>query len=720
MNLKDSFKKINPKLALIMLLALFLYGWNIWNASSANNYYTAAIVSMTKSWHNFWYASFDPAGFITVDKPPVALWFMAISAKIFGVHGWSIVLPSVIFGVLSVYLIYAMVKPYFGKTVAEISALVMALTPIAAANARTNNMDTTLVFFLLLAGLLLQKAVKKQKLSLLLISFALVGISFNIKMLQAFMILPAMYLFYLIASKVSFKKRLAHMWLATVVLAIFTLIWPLSVDLTSASKRPYVGSSSHNSVLELAFSYNGAQRLLGQSTGIGGRFSGMGNKKSTTKKPSSNSNAPAMPNQGKSTTKAKAPTGQMGGQGGPGQVGGKGGNTGTQNNPFNIGTIGPFRLFGRALGGQIGWLLAFGIAGLIASFYALMDRKKKFWQLNVRQKQLVFWAAWLIPVAGFFSVASFFHPYYTVMLAPPIAVLAGIGFSQLFKEKNRKLRYFLAGALAITGLLQAWYVAEYSMLFAGLLAGLSLVAVACYLYFSQKNNKKQALFAKVSIFILLLAPGFWALTPALASESAAVPSAGPSLLTSGNNSGGLGSENVDQKMLKYLNKHAKNTKYLFATMDSNTAAPYIIKTGKAVMTIGGYNGTDNAISLKEFKKLVKQGKVKYFYLSGKTTNSAIVKWVKKHGTVVYGKSSSSISKVKTLSFKKPSAKSGMTPGQGGPGGQMGGTQGQGGPGQMGGAPSKKAKSNQKTKASSKAGAQGGPGGQSQGVLYKLN
>lgn len=180
-------RRVDIYLILILLLALFLYGWNTWNAGTANTYYTAAIKSMTMSWHNFWYAAFDPAGFITVDKPPVALWFMAISAKIFGLHGWSIVLPSVLFGVGSVYLIYKMIAPKFGVIPGRLAALVMVLTPIAVADSRTNNMDATLIFFLLLAGWFLQKSVDKAKLRYLFISFALIGIAFNVKMLQAYM-----------------------------------------------------------------------------------------------------------------------------------------------------------------------------------------------------------------------------------------------------------------------------------------------------------------------------------------------------------------------------------------------------------------------------------------------------------------------------------------------------------------------------------------------------
>src|SRR5699024_6030829 len=235
---------------------------------------------MTKSFKNFWYASFDPAGFITVDKPPVALWFMTISAKIFGVHGWSVVLPSILFGIGSVYLIYNLVSKRFGKISARIAALIMTLTPIVVADSRTNNMDATLVFFLLLSVWFVQKAVLKQQQRFLWIGFALIGFSFNIKMLQAFMILPALYLYYWLSANVNWKKKLAHLSIATVFLAIFTLIWPLSVDMTNSSNRPYEGGSETNSALELAFGYNGTERLLGQTTGTGGAFPGMGSSSS--------------------------------------------------------------------------------------------------------------------------------------------------------------------------------------------------------------------------------------------------------------------------------------------------------------------------------------------------------------------------------------------------------------------------------------------------------
>lgn len=296
----------------ILILAAFLYAWNIWEAGNANDYYTAAITSMIQSWHNFWYGAFDPAGFITVDKPPVALWFMAISAKIFGVHGWSVVLPSILFGIGSVALIYNMIKPRFNIWAARLTALALTLTPIVVADSRTNNMDATLQFFLLLASWCLMKAISNRKPWLVVVSFALIGVSFNIKMLQAFMILPALLLFFWLASNQKLWRRLGTLAIAMVAMAVTTLAWPIQVDSTATSQRPYVGSSETNSELELAFGYNGTERLLGQTTGTGAAFPGMGTKSKT----GSTGTAGTPPTGAKGTapggTTARKPTGTPG------------------------------------------------------------------------------------------------------------------------------------------------------------------------------------------------------------------------------------------------------------------------------------------------------------------------------------------------------------------------------------------------------------------------
>ncbi|WP_125761298.1 glycosyltransferase family 39 protein [Companilactobacillus hulinensis] len=761
----------------ILILAAFLYTWNIWEAGEANSFYTAAIVSMTKSFKNFWYASFDPAGFITVDKPPVALWFMAISAKIFGVHGWSVVLPSILFGIGSVYLMYNLIHKRFGKIPARLAALIMTLTPIAVADSRTNNMDATLIFFLLLSIFFVQKAVFKNQQRYLWIGFSLMGIAFNVKMLQAFMILPALYFYYWIATNIGWKKKLAHLGIATVFLAVFTLIWPLSVDMTNSSSRPYEGGSETNSALELAFGYNGTQRLLGQTTGTGGAFPGMGSssKKSSksmtppngtsSKKSSSSSsnNPPAKPSgSAGSSSSSKKPSGtppngkgmQKGGQGGPGGSN-KGGTAGAGGGAFSIGTVGPFRLFGLDLGPQISWLLIMSILGLISSyFYFRGSKMKKWWSLTPQRKELWLWAGWLVPVYGFFSVASFFHPYYTIMLAPAIAALGGVGIYTMIKQWKQKSLWSMLLPVAIlsTAALQAWYVAQYYSILAWVLLGLGvLISIPLFvLPWISLSLKSKHMIPISAVILIMLAPSFWSLTPTLAGESAQIPTAGPSLLTSGGggmgtNAGGLGGS-TDSTLLKYLEKHQGNAEYLFATDDSSTAAPYIISTGKAVMSIGGFNGTDKAITLKQFKKLVKEGKVKYYYSGGKTggSNTAIVNWIKKHAKKVKLSSNTSATSSITTSTKVSSASTnemGGTPPSGSgsgtaPSGAQGGTppsgsgSGSAPNGAQGGTPPSGTSSKKMKKPSKKpsgtgtapegmTGGMGGPGG-STGTLYDLS
>ncbi|MBW1606368.1 glycosyltransferase family 39 protein [Lactobacillus sp. Sy-1] len=664
-----------------LVVAAVLYSWKIWEAGSANDFYTAAITSMTQSLKNFWYASFDPAGYITVDKPPVALWFMAISAKIFGVHQWSVVLPSVLFGLGSVYLMYRLVKPKFGRVAGNLAAFAMVITPIAVADSRTNNMDATLIYFLLLAIYMLQKAVDKHKLWYLVTSFAIIGVAFNVKMLQAFMILPGMLLFYWLASHYNWKKKLAHLSVATVALVVFTLIWPVSVDMTSASKRPYEGGSEHNSVLELAFGYNGTERLLGQTTGTGGAFPGMGSSSKTGSKSTTGMQQGGQPGgttTGKRSTTNGQPTGTPPGgtQRNGNRRGGAGGGMGGAGGAFNIGTAGPLRLFQDQLGPQISWLLPFSLVGMISAFAYFLDRKRKWYQLTANQKQVVMWAGWLVPVYGFFSVASFFHPYYTIMLAPPIAAFFGIGLVTMFKQlkaagwKDWK-RYLLPFAVVATALLQAWYVSSYYVWATWLLI---IAGIGFGLILLLKPGKPLKSLTIGGLVTIMLAPAFWSMTPAIAGESAAIPTAGPDLLSSngqGGAGGGIGNGSVNNKLLKYLEKNQGSAKYLFATDDSGTAAPYIIKTGKAVMAMGGFNGTDPAITLSQFKKLVKNGEIKYYYSGGKTgsANSAIVNWIKKNAKKVkaseYGGSTTTTSTTTGENAKSAGKSTGQMPSQGG-------------------------------------------------------
>ncbi|BCG57139.1 putative mannosyltransferase YkcB [Paenibacillus sp. URB8-2] len=541
----------------ILLLAAFLYGYGIWNDKYVNLYYTSAVGGMLQSWHNFFYASLDSAGSVTVDKPPVVFWIQTLFAWIFGIKGWSVILPQALAGVGSVLLVYLLVKPTFGKTAARLGALAMALTPVAAAVSRTNNIDAMLVFTLLLATWFLFKGTRRGRIGSLIAAFALIGVAFNEKMLQAYMVVPAFYLFYWLAYKVNWKKKTGVLAACTAVMLVISVSWAVIVDSIPASERPFIGSSTTNSVMKLAFGYNGVSRLTGdRGNGGGGGFpQGMNGEVPSwngampgmdggtgggqdgvdgTSGASVNPNGNAAGTQGAASGTQDGASaddgrqdggmrGQFPGNGSDdggrrefGQMGGSRGGMGG-GGMFNTGTAGPLRLFQSELSGQASWLLPFILFGCIGIFSSL--RRRHF---TDKHKEALFWLAWLLPVAGFFSIAGFFHQYYLIMMAPPIAALAGAGFVKLwslYREQTGWLSWLLPAAILATAGFQ-WYIlhpyqatigAGWSI---GVLAGGIVLAVLLVMLKVKGGGKPiTRLAATAGLLVLLISPLYWSLTP---------------------------------------------------------------------------------------------------------------------------------------------------------------------------------------------------------------
>ncbi len=481
-NEKDKVTKENIALSLILILSLILNLANLNIEGYANQYYAAGVKSMTLSLKNFFFISFDPTSFVSIDKPPLGFWIQAIFAKIFGFSGWSIILPQAIAGVVSVGLIYVIVKRSFGTAAGLISAICLAVTPVFVSVSRNNTCDNLLVLTLLLACLVLSKAAEKGKLKYLLISLAIIGIGFNIKMLQAYMIIPAIYITYLLSNAVSFKKRIVHLMAGTIILILVSLSWAFIVDLIPEGNRPYVGSSTNNSVMELIIGHNGLERLgIGsKSTQGGGAPGGMDGKNqqktdgtsSTTKNKDSEQTSkengqtggetPSIDNdqmQGQSPSmdngeiQGAPPNTQDGGKGNanPPNGDGKGpggmppGDNGMQK-PNGGGMGGTFggqevasiaRLFSNnSLSDQIIWLFPLAVFGFIAA--AIKEKLNKTSD-NKRKLSLVLWSMWLLPEFIYFSFTKgLFHPYYLTMLAPPISALVGIGVVSMWELYNEE------------------------------------------------------------------------------------------------------------------------------------------------------------------------------------------------------------------------------------------------------------------------------------------
>jgi 4-amino-4-deoxy-L-arabinose transferase-like glycosyltransferase len=246
----------------ILALALALRGWSLGDRGFITPYYMAGVRSMMTSWHNFFFNAFDPSGFVSLDKPPFAFWLQTASAKLFGFGPFSVLLPQALEGAASILVLYCLVRRAFGAAAGLLAALFLVLTPIAVAADRSNNTDSALVLMLLLAAWALSWAVETGRGRYLLLSAALVGLGFNVKMLVAFGVVPVFALLYISGAPIPVRRRIGHLAAAGVVLAAVSLSWAAVYDLTPPRSRPFVDSSHDNSMLELVVGHNGIQRFV--------------------------------------------------------------------------------------------------------------------------------------------------------------------------------------------------------------------------------------------------------------------------------------------------------------------------------------------------------------------------------------------------------------------------------------------------------------------------
>ena len=335
---------------------------------------------MVMNLKNFFFASFDPAGFVTIDKPPVGFWIQTISAKIFGFSGWSIILPQALAGVISVAVIYHIVKRSFGNTSGLIAALCLAITPISVAAGRNNTIDNLLVLPMLLACWAALIAAERGKIKYLILSLVMVGIGFNIKMVEAYMVAPAIYITYLLTSSMSFKKKMRDLIVGTLVLLVVSLSWAIIVGLGPASQRPYIGSSTNNTVMQLIIGHNGLERI-----GIGGRNGQMNDNFRKRNRLDQENNFGGSGNSNLSVSFKRA---NRYGSGNNFRSGSNFENRANEAYSRNS-QSGIFRLFGSGnMSDQISWILMLAIIGFIA---AAVKEKLKAPFNNRRKLSLILW-----------------------------------------------------------------------------------------------------------------------------------------------------------------------------------------------------------------------------------------------------------------------------------------------------------------------------------------
>jgi 4-amino-4-deoxy-L-arabinose transferase-like glycosyltransferase len=662
---------VRPSLLILLVSTGVAYVWALGDSGWANSFYSAAVQAGAKSWKAFFFGSSDPSNFITVDKPPASLWVMELSARVFGLNSWSILVPQALEGVGAVLVLYLTVRRWFSPAAALIAGAVMASTPVAVLMFRYNNPDALLTLLFVVAAYATVRAIETASTWWLVGATVAIGTAFITKELEAFLVLPAIGIVYLITAPTKLTRRLLQLVIAAAALVASSGWWVAAVMLTPAADRPYIGGSQDNSLFNVIFGYNGFGRLSGNEAGS---------------------------------------------VGGAGPVGSRWGPTGL------------IRLFQSDMGGQISWLLPAALILLVACLWFVGRAPRT----DRTRAALLLFGGWMVLMGLVFSYAQgIIHPYYNVALAPPIAALVGIGTVMVWNRRERLVsRMIFAAVLAVTSIWSYVLLGRSpdwlpwlgtTVLVVGLATSVLVILSAVL------GRKTWLVVGAAGLPVVLAGPFAYALNTANTPHSGAIPSAGPSLASGaggfgfgrggfphfgpagagtgpgafgagpaggpglgalarlkltpnqlkgvmqhlarlrggfgappghgfgggGGPGGGFGARGAGPgggfldistpgpALVKLLEAGARQYTWVAATVNSNSAAGYQLATGSAVMAIGGFNGSDPAPKLSQFERYVQEKKIHYFIAGGGvgfgtggagTAANQITDWVETHFT----------------------------------------------------------------------------------------
>jgi 4-amino-4-deoxy-L-arabinose transferase-like glycosyltransferase len=646
---------VRPTLLGLLAATALLYLWDLSASGWANSFYAAAVQAGAKSWEAFFYGSSDAANSITVDKPPASLWVMGLSARLFGLSSWSLLVPEALMGVGSVGLLYVTVRRWYGAAAGLLAGAALALTPVAVLMFRFDNPDAMLVLLLIAAVYAMQRAIESGSTRWVAAVGALIGFGFLTKMLQALLIVPGLAVVFLIAGPGGLLHRIRQVFVGLAALLAATGWWVAIVEIVPAADRPYIGGSQHNSILELVLGYNGLGRLSGNETGSVGA-----------------------------------------GSGGPGGGG-------------MWGPTGWLRMFNADNGSQVAWLIP---AALLLGALALW-RPRRAARTDRTRAGLLLWGSWLLVTMGTFSfMKGIYHPYYTVALAPAVAAVVAIGAVLAWRNRRqRSTAVALAAAVALT----VWWSERLLARSPGfqswlhptlwVLGGLAVLAL---LGNNWLPRRAVLVAATVAVGVGLAGPAAYAVQTAGQPHSGSLPTAGPAGQGSrggprgfgpggsgrggfgggggnpaggftrrgtagttgrqsfggfpsggfpsggfagggfgggrGGGGGGMGGlldgSQPGTALTALLKAGAAGHTWVAATVGSNSASGYQLATGDPVMPIGGFNGSDPSPTLAQFKADVTAGKIHYFIggggfgnqMGGSQAANQIASWVEANFT----------------------------------------------------------------------------------------
>ena len=633
--------------ALLMLAATFVFFWNLTASGYANEFYSAAAQAGSKNWEAFLWGSLDAGNAITVDKPPASIWLMALSVRLLGLSSFAILLPQALMGVVCTYLLYAIVHRVWGNAAGIVAGIVFITTSVAVLMFRFNNPDALLILLMLGAAVCVLRGLElpadrhgnRVRTRWYAVAGLLIGLGFLTKQFQVLLVLPGFGLAMLLLSPTPWPRRLLDAVVALGAMVVGAGWWVLLTVLVPSGSRPYFGGSQTDSFIELTFSYNGLGRLTGNETGS------------------------VIP--GASEALSGGSQGDMWGETGLFRLW-------TSDFGDQITWLAPIA-FAAIILGLIAATPAKRGQVYFGRFY--LDKRGGEAGLDtvarIRRAQVVIFGTWLVVTWLVFSfMAGIFHAYYTVALSPAIAVLVAIFGVSLLALHDRPWMPGIAGLLV--AMTSAWDMAlilrSGSFVWLGVcigvigvVAGLALCIIGFWMQdrlsttwpLTLKHGARGV--AAIGIVALLAGPIVWTActistghtgsivtagpggsmgggpggggpggnraqddadeTAADGSSSESVPGGGNGAMPDGG-SGLLGGTSANDSLVELLTQNASGYRWAAATTGSQNAASYQLASELPVMAIGGFNGSDPAPTLDEFKVYVAQGLIRYYIASG--------------------------------------------------------------------------------------------------------